>query len=152
LFVFTTQGNLHSKNIEVFLMPTLLADTIYFFGWIGRPHEEEAKSVLRMFHFHPPFNRGLRQRQPVAQGGRVFAEEATGSTRICFIVVHAVDLQSQGRRFATSELNFFSGKFSGDLSRVRSKAWPWWRIVRRGTGHVARAPDRVRAWIVGCAC
>ncbi len=28
--VFTTQGRLHSKNIEMFLMPTLLSDTNLF--------------------------------------------------------------------------------------------------------------------------
>ena len=26
-FAFTTEGKLHSKDIELFLMPTLLADT-----------------------------------------------------------------------------------------------------------------------------
>ena len=29
-FAFTTQGKLHSKDVEVFLMPTLLADTNLF--------------------------------------------------------------------------------------------------------------------------
>jgi hypothetical protein len=28
--VFTTQGRLHSKDIEMFLMPTLLSDTKWF--------------------------------------------------------------------------------------------------------------------------
>ena len=32
-FAFTTQGRLHSKDIETFLMPTLLADTNLFL-WV----------------------------------------------------------------------------------------------------------------------
>src|SRR5438128_1442371 len=46
-FAFTTQGRLHSKDIEMFLMPTLLADTNLFL-WVDleRPTPEEPKSVL----------------------------------------------------------------------------------------------------------
>ena len=53
--VFTTQGRLHSKDIEMFLMPTLLTDTNLFL-WIDleNPTPEEAKFVLEeLFHFHP---------------------------------------------------------------------------------------------------
>jgi hypothetical protein len=32
-FAFTTQGRLHSEDIEMFLMPTLLADTNLFL-WV----------------------------------------------------------------------------------------------------------------------
>ncbi len=32
-FAFTTQGRLHTKDIEMFLMPTLLADTNLFL-WV----------------------------------------------------------------------------------------------------------------------
>src|ERR1044072_4964606 len=54
-FVFTTQGRLHSKDIEMFLMPTLLADTNLFL-WVDleKPTPEETKFVLEdVFHFHP---------------------------------------------------------------------------------------------------
>ena len=54
-FVFTTQGRLHSKDIEMFLMPTLLADTNLFL-WVDleKPEADETKSVLEeVFHFHP---------------------------------------------------------------------------------------------------
>jgi len=46
-FAFTTQGRLHSKNIEMFLMPTLLADTNLFL-WVDleQPTPEETKFVL----------------------------------------------------------------------------------------------------------
>ncbi len=44
---FTTQGRLPSKNIEMFLMPTLLSDTNLFL-WIDleNPTPEETKFVL----------------------------------------------------------------------------------------------------------
>jgi len=53
--VFTTQGRLHSKDIEMFLMPTLLSDTNLFL-WVDLegPTAEETKYVLEeVFHFHP---------------------------------------------------------------------------------------------------
>src|SRR5205823_3520361 len=44
--VFTTQGRLHSKNIEMFLMPTLLTDTNLFL-WVDleNPTPEETQYV-----------------------------------------------------------------------------------------------------------
>ena len=53
-FAFTTQGKLHSQDIEIFLMPTLLADTNLFL-WLDleKPTAEESKLVLEdIFHFH----------------------------------------------------------------------------------------------------
>ena len=52
---FNTQGRLHTKDIETFLMPTLLADTNLFL-WVDleNPTPEEAHRVLEsIFHFHP---------------------------------------------------------------------------------------------------
>ena len=52
---FTTQGRLHTKDIEMFLMPTLLTDTNLFL-WIDleKPAPEEAKFVLEeLMRFHP---------------------------------------------------------------------------------------------------
>ena len=52
---FTTQGRLHSRNIEMFLMPTLLADTNLFL-WVDleNPTSGETKFLLEdVFHFHP---------------------------------------------------------------------------------------------------
>src|SRR5207249_767432 len=54
-FAFTTQGKLHSKDVEAFLMPTLLADTNLFL-WVDleKATPEEIKLVLEdIFHFHP---------------------------------------------------------------------------------------------------
>ncbi|MCX6903104.1 MAG: magnesium and cobalt transport protein CorA, partial [Verrucomicrobia bacterium] len=54
-FAFTTQGRLHTKDIDTFLMPTLLADTNLFL-WVDleKPTAEENQFVLEsLFHFHP---------------------------------------------------------------------------------------------------
>ena len=46
-FAFTTQGKLHTQDIDLFLMPTLLADTNLFL-WVDleKPTEAEWKDVL----------------------------------------------------------------------------------------------------------
>ena len=52
---FTTKGTLHTKDIDLFLMPTLLADTNLFL-WIDleAPTKEEVHTILEtVFHFHP---------------------------------------------------------------------------------------------------
>jgi len=43
-FAFTTQGRLHTQNIDLFLMPTLLADTNLFL-WVDleAPTAEEVR-------------------------------------------------------------------------------------------------------------
>ena len=54
-FAFTTQGKLHSTDLQRFLMPTLLSDTNLFL-WIDleNPTAEDAKFILEgLFHFHP---------------------------------------------------------------------------------------------------
>src|SRR5678815_1681599 len=54
-FAFTTQGRLHTKDLDMFLMPTLLADTNLFL-WVDleNPTPEESQTVLeQIFHFHP---------------------------------------------------------------------------------------------------
>ena len=54
-FAFTTQGRLYMKDIDVFLMPSLLADTNLFL-WVDLEacSEEETRRILEgVFHFHP---------------------------------------------------------------------------------------------------
>src|SRR5437016_7284294 len=54
-YAFTTQGKLHTRDVDIFLMPTLLADTNLFL-WVDleRPSTEETELVLEgVFHFHP---------------------------------------------------------------------------------------------------
>ncbi len=69
-FAFTTAGRLHTRDIDLFLMPTLLADTNLFL-WVDleKPTEKEWKDVLeKIFHFHPLSIEDCVHAQPVAQG------------------------------------------------------------------------------------
>ena len=109
---FTTQGRLHTKDVEPFLMPTLLADTSLFL-WVDleNPSPEEAQRVLEnIFHFHP-----LSIEDCVAVSEAPKVEEYTPKegdrfTAYLFMVIHAVDYSRKDGVFATSELNFFLGK------------------------------------------
>ena len=147
-FAFTTQGRLHSKNIDTFLMPTLLADTNLFL-WVDleKPTPEETKTVLEdIFHFHPL---SIEDCVNVSHSPKV--EEYTPNKegdrfqQYLFIVIHAVDYSRKDGVFATSELNFFLGKnflvtyHDVPLRSVQSTE----ERCLRGTVHVARAPDRV---------
>jgi magnesium transporter len=147
-FAFTTQGRLHSKDIDTFLMPTLLADTNLFL-WVDleKPTPEETKTVLEeIFHFHPL---SIEDCVKVSPSPKV--EEYTPSKEgdrfqpYLFIVIHAVDYSRKDGVFATSELNFFLGKnflvtyHDVPLRSIQSAE----ERCLRGTVHIARAPDRV---------
>jgi magnesium transporter len=145
--VFTTQGRLHSKNIETFLMPTLLTDTNLFL-WVDleAPTPEEAKYVLEdVFHFHP-----LSIEDCVMVSAAPKVEEYTPKdedrfTPYLFMVIHAVDYSRKDGVFATSELNFFLGKnflVTYHDGPIRSVTLTEERAVK-STVHIARAPDRV---------
>src|SRR6185369_6738725 len=92
-FAFTTQGKLHSKDIERFLMPTLLSDTNLFL-WVDleKHTAEEVKFVLEdVFHFHP-----LSIEDCVAVSSTPKVEEYSPKegdlfTPYLFMVIHAVD-------------------------------------------------------------
>src|SRR6478736_131925 len=144
---FTTQGRLHTKDIEIFLMPTLLADTNLFL-WVDleNPTPEEAHRVLEsIFHFHP-----LSIEDCVAVSESPKVEEYTPKegdrfTPYLFMVIHAVDYSRKDGVFATSELNFFLGKnflvtyHDGPLRSVVQTE----EQAVKATMHIARAPDRV---------
>src|SRR5467141_4127514 len=144
---FTTQGRLHTRDIEMFLMPTLLADTNLFL-WVDleRPTPEETKSVLEdVFHFHPL---SIEDCVAVSQWPKVEEYSPKEEDRFApylFMVIHGVDYSRKDGVFATSELNFFLGKnflvtyHDVPLRGVQSTEE---RCVR-GTVHIARAPDRV---------
>src|SRR6266487_6613601 len=146
-FVFTTQGRLHSKDIEMFLMPTLLADTNLFL-WVDleKPTPEETKFVLEdIFHFHPLSIEDCVMLSPSPKVEEYAPKENDRFSPYLFMVIHAVDYSRAGGVFATSELNFFLGKnflvtYHGvPLKSVQSCEE---RAVK-GTMHIARAPDRV---------
>src|ERR1041384_7531010 len=110
--VFTTQGRLHSKNIEMFLMPTLLSDTNLFL-WVDLENSppEENKYVLEdVFHFHPLSIEDCVMVSPSPKVEEYTPKEGDKFSPYLFMVIHAVDYSRKDGVFATSELNFFLGK------------------------------------------
>src|SRR2546425_8998522 len=145
--VFTTQGRLHSKNMEMFLMPTLLSDTNLFL-WVDleAPTAEETKYVLEeVFHFHPLSIEDCVTASPSPKVEEYSPKEEDKFPPSLFIVIHAVDYSRKDGQFATSELNFFLGRnflVTYHDGPIRSVAQTEERAVK-GTMHIARAPDRV---------
>jgi magnesium transporter len=145
--VFTTQGRLHSKDIEMFLMPTLLSDTNLFL-WVDLegPTSEEAKYVLEdIFHFHPLSIEDCVTASPSPKVDEYSPKEDDMFTPYLFMVIHAVDYSRKDGVFATSELNFFLGRnflVTYHTGPLRSVALTEERAVK-ATTNIARAPDRV---------
>jgi magnesium transporter len=145
--VFTTQGRLHSKDIERFLMPTLLADTNLFL-WVDleKPTPEEAKFVLEeVFHFHPLSIEDCVTVSPSPKVEEYTPREEDRFSPYLFMVIHAVDYSRKDGVFATSELNFFLGKnylVTYHEVPLRSVSTAEDQAIK-STTHIARAPDRV---------
>jgi magnesium transporter len=145
--VFTTQGRLHSKNIEMFLMPTLLSDTNLFL-WVDleNPTPEETKYVLEdVFHFHPLSVEDCVMVSSSPKVEEYNPKEEDRFTPYLFMVIHAVDYSRKDGVFATRELNFFLGKnflVTYHEGPLRSVAYTEERATRANV-HIARAPDRV---------
>jgi magnesium transporter len=146
-FAFTTQGKLHTKDIDLFLMPTLLADTNLFL-WVDleKPTTEEWKEVLEMiFHFHPLSIEDCVQPSPSPKVEEYSPKEDDRFTPYLFMVIHAVDYSRKDGCFGTSELNFFLGKnflVTYHDQPLRSVISVEERACN-GTLGIARAPDRV---------
>ncbi len=145
--VFTTQGRLHSKNIEMFLMPTLLTDTNLFL-WVDLedPTHEETKFVLEdVFHFHPLSIEDCVTASPSPKVEEYTPKEDDRFAPYLFMVIHAVDYSRKDGVFATSELNFFLGRnflvtyHNGPLRSVSMTE----ETALKANVHIARAPDRV---------
>src|SRR5512143_209526 len=145
--VFTTQGRLHSRNIEMFLMPTLLSDTNLFL-WVDleAPTTAESKYVLEdVFHFHPLSIEDFFTASPSPKVDEYIPKEGDKFTPYLFIVIHAVDYSRKDGVFATNELDFFLGKnflVTYHHGPLRSLAVTEESAVK-GTMQVARAPDRL---------
>jgi len=146
-FAFTTQGRLHTQDIDLFLMPTLLADTNLFL-WVDfeNPTPEEVQSILAgVFHFHPlsiedctAVNSSPKVEEYTPKDGDLF-------TPYLFMVIHAVDYKRADGKFATSELDFFLGK-NFLVTYHQQPLRPISVIEERcmkGAMQIARAPDRV---------
>jgi magnesium transporter len=146
-FAFTTQGRLHMRDIQPFLMPTLLADTNLFL-WVDLENAsaEEAKLVLEdIFHFHPL---SIEDCVMESQSPKVEEYQPKDEDRFSpylFMVIHAVDYSRKDGVFATSELNFFLGRnflvTYHDLPQRSVQALE--ERCLRSNIHIARAPDRV---------
>lgn len=145
--VFTTQGRLHSKDIEMFLMPTLLTDTNLFL-WVDleTPTQEESRYVLEeVFHFHPLSIEDCVTPSQAPKVEEFFPREDEKFAPYLFMVIHAVDYSRKDGVFATSELDFFLGKnflVTYHLSPLRSVSVTEDLAVKSAI-HFARAPDRV---------
>lgn len=146
-FAFTTQGRLHTENIDLFLMPTLLADTNLFL-WVDleAPTDEEVRTILEnVFHFHPLSIEDCVTASASPKVEEYSPKEGDLFTPYLFMVIHAVDYSRKDGRFATSELDFFLGKnFLVTYHRqpLRSVLLVEERAVK-STVLIARAPDRV---------
>lgn len=146
-FAFTTQGRLHSRDIEMFLMPSLLADTNLFL-WVDLEDAtpDEARRILEgVFHFHPLSVDDCIHVSPSPKVDVYEPKEDDRFAPYLFMVIHAVDYSRKDGAFATSELNFFLGRnFLVTFHAVPLRSV---QIVEerclKSTVHVARAPDRV---------
>jgi magnesium transporter len=145
--VFTTQGRLHSKDIDMFLMPTLLSDTNLFL-WVDleAPTAQEAKYVLEdVFHFHPLSIQDCVEVSPSPKVDEYSPKEEDLFAPYLFMVIHAVDYSRKDGVFATKELDFFLGRnflVTYHTGPVRSVAVTE-ECALKATTNIARAPDRV---------
>src|SRR5512133_2344251 len=144
---FTTQGKLHSRNIDMFLMPTLLSDTNLFL-WVDLedPTAEETQFILEsVFHFHPLSIEDCVAASPSPKVEEYVPKEEDQFAPYLFMVMHAVDYSRKDGVFATSELNFFLGKnflVTYHETLLRSVQLTEERCLK-STVHIARAPDRL---------
>jgi len=145
--IFTTQGKLHSQDIDMFLMPTLLSDTNLFL-WVDleNPTPEETKYVLEeVFHFHPLSIEDCVAVSPSPKVDEYEPREDDKFTPYLFIVIHAVDYSRKECVFATRELDFFLGKnflVTYHNEPIKSLVVTEDQATR-GAMHIARGPDRV---------
>jgi magnesium transporter len=146
-FAFTTAGRLHSRDVELFLMPTLLADTNLFL-WVDLENATpaETRHILgEVFHFHPLSVDDCIHVSPSPKVETYDPKEEDRFQPYLFMVIHAVDYSRKDGAFATSELNFFLGK--NFLVTYHTVPLRGVQVVEerclKSTVHVARAPDRV---------
>ena len=144
---FTTQGRLHSRDVHVFLMPTVLNDTNLFL-WVDleNPTPEETKMVLEdIFHFHPLAIEDCVMISPSPKVEEFLPKEDDSFAPHLFMVIHAVDFSRKEGEFDTNELNFFLGKnflvtyHERPIRAVQGVE----ELACKGTVHIAKAPDRV---------
>lgn len=146
-FAYTNQGALHAQDIEVFLMPTIMADTSLFL-WVDLedPTTEEVRLVLEnIFHFHPLSIEDATKEILAPKVEEYSPKEDDQFAPYLFTAIHAVDYSRKDGVFATSELNFFLGKnFLVTVHDLSMKAVAVTaEFSRRAKSKVFRSPDRV---------
>src|SRR5688572_28729244 len=109
---FTTQRRLHTRDIKMFLMPTLLSDTnLFLWTDLENPTDVEKKFVLEtLFHFHPLSIEDCVRISPSPKVEEFSPKDDDKFAPYLFMVIHAVDYSRKDGVFGTSELNFFLGK------------------------------------------
>jgi len=138
---------MHMEDIDLFLMPGLLADTNLFL-WIDfeNPTPEEVQAVLAgVFHFHPLSIEDCINVSSSPKVEEYTPKEGDLFKPYLFMVIHGVDYSRQDEKFATTELDFFLGKnflVTYHQKPLRAVSSIEERCMK-GIGHVARAPDRV---------
>ncbi len=146
-FAFTNQGRLHTQDIDLFLMPTLLADTNLFL-WVDLEAASpvETRQILEgVFHFHPLSVEDCIHESQSPKVESYEPKEDDKFSPYLFMVIHAVDYNRKDGLFATSELDFFLGKnflvtyHSVPLRSITHTE----ELCLKSTVHVARAPDKV---------
>ena len=146
-FAFTTQGKLHMENIDLFLMPTLLADTNLFL-WVDfeNPTPEEVQKILAgVFHFHPLSIEDCVNVSSSPKVEEYNPKEGDLFTSYLFMVIHSLDPGRGNGSFSTTELDFFLGKnfvVTYHQNPLRAVSHVEERCIR-GAVQIARAPDRV---------
>ncbi len=146
-FAFTTKGTLHSKDIDMFLMPTLLVDTNLFL-WVDleNPTPQEIDFILKsVFRFHPLSIEDSVTESPSPKVEEYLPKDKDEFLPYLFMVIHAVDYSRKDGVFATSELSFFLGNnflvtFHGKQLRPVELAA---EMCLRNTADIATEPDRV---------
>jgi magnesium transporter len=146
-FAFTTTGRLHTQDIEMFLMPTLLADTNLFL-WVDLENvpDEDARRILEdVFHFHPLSVEDCINESQSPKVETYDPKEDDRFQSYLFMVIHAVDYKRKDGLFATSELNFFLGTnfFVTYHKEALRSIQHTEELCLKSTVHVARAPDKV---------
>ena len=145
--VFTTQGKLHSRDIDLFLCPGVLTDTNLFL-WVDLESAtpEETRTILeQVFHFHPLSIEDCVTFSPIPKVDEYLPGDDDKFTPYLFVVIHGADHDKKDAVFATRELDFFLGK----NYFVTYHAGPNRTIglieerVLKGAAQVARGPDRL---------
>ena len=146
-YAFTTDGYLHSHEIEPFLIPTLLADTkLYLWVDLESPTEEEIRAFVETpFQFHALSIQDCFTTEMSPKVEEFLPREEDSFMQYIFMAVQAVDNTNEESWFETLRLNLFLGKRFVVTWRNRSlkSVEELGKKYRQRGAFIGRAPDRV---------